>query len=404
MSRLEQEKELLAEVIEHLAPLERRAGSDAEREAADWIAERLSGAGCEVTIDEEEFLDGYAGLMGRLSAAAAAAGVAAVATRRARGLAAAAGFGAMAAIADDISNGPRVARRAVQQPKPTQNVVAIAGDPAAERTLVVLAHHDAAPTGAIFDERAQTAVAERIPGVIERFDTSLPQWWLALAGPGLVGAGALRGKKRMAAFGTALSALSTAIFADIARNRMVPGANDNLSAVAAIIALAERLRAEPVEGLRVMLVSAGAEEVIQGGIYGFARRHFPQLDRDKTWVLNLDTVGSPVLVMLEGEGPIVMEDYFDLTFRDLVYQASVDSKVRMRRGMRSRNSTDSVIPSRAGYPTATLVSINRHKALPHYHQMSDLPKNLHYRTISDSVTVTEAVARELAARQLDGLS
>jgi len=42
-----------------------------------------------------------------------------------------------------------------------------------------------------------------------------------------------------------------------------------------------------------------------------ARRHLAPLDRDRTWVLNLDTVGSPELVMLEGEGCFVMEDYFD---------------------------------------------------------------------------------------------
>ena len=51
---------------------------------------------------------------------------------------------------------------------------------------------------------------------------------------------------------------------------MVPGANDNLSAVAVLVAVAEALREEPVDGLRVVLASCGAEEVLQGGIHGFA--------------------------------------------------------------------------------------------------------------------------------------
>ena len=63
----------------------------------------------------------------------------------------------------------------------------------------------------------------------------------------------------------------------------------------------------------MLLVSCGAEEVLQGGIHGFAARHFPTLDRERTWFLNLDTVGSPRLIMLEGEGTVVMEDYFDRT-------------------------------------------------------------------------------------------
>ncbi|MGA9858649.1 MAG: hypothetical protein WBQ18_12355, partial [Solirubrobacteraceae bacterium] len=53
----------LRAVIEALAPLERRAGSDGEAAAAEWIAERLRHAGCEAAVEQEEFLDGYAALM-----------------------------------------------------------------------------------------------------------------------------------------------------------------------------------------------------------------------------------------------------------------------------------------------------------------------------------------------------
>ena len=44
-------------------------------------------------------------------------------------------------------------------------------------------------------------------------------------------------------------------------------------------------------------------------------RHRSQLDPESTWYLNLDTLGSPRLAMLEGEGPVWMEDY-DEGFRD----------------------------------------------------------------------------------------
>ena len=69
----------------------------------------------------------------------------------------------------------------------------------------------------------------------------------------------------------------------------------------------------------------------------------------------------------------------------------------LRRGMRARNSTDAVIPSRAGYPTATLASMNRYKALSNYHLMSDTPENVDYRTVRQALVLTEAVARELAS-------
>jgi Iap family predicted aminopeptidase len=92
-----------------------------------------------------------------------------------------------------------------------------------------------------------------------------------------------------------------------------------------------------------------------------------------------------------------MEDYHDRSFRDLVERAAVQAGTPLQRGLRARNSTDAVLPSRAGYPTATLASVDRHKALANYHLMSDTPENLDYRTVEQALVVTEAVARELAA-------
>lgn len=387
----------LREVIGALAPLERGAGSPGEQQAADWLCQRLRSAGCAAEVQPEKFLDGYARVISPLAGASAVAGGLALISRRARRAAGVAATAVAGLVADDISNGPRLFRRATAPRRTTWNVVGACGEPDAPRTLVLLAHHDAAPTGAIFDDRLQAWLGERFPGVLERIDTSLPLWWAMLAGPGLVGAGALRDRRGMIGAGLLASALAVAAFEDIARSAIVPGANDNLTAVAVLVALAERLREEPAPGLRVLLVSCGAEEVVQGGIYGFAARHFPRLDRERTWFLNLETVGSPKLVLLEGEGPVVMEDYFDRDFRDLIGRAAERAGVPMRRGMRARNSTDAVIPSRAGYPTATLASMDRHKALSNYHRMTDIPENVDFRTVAAALTVSEAVARELAA-------
>ncbi len=388
----------LREVVDALAPLERRAGSADEHQAAHWIAERLARARCEARVEEAEFLDGYAEVIGTLARAGALAGVAAL-PRRTRMLGGAVAAIVTAAIADDISNGPRLFRRATTAPRTTWNVVGECGDAAAERTLVVLAHHDAAPTGAIFDDRGQAWFGERFPGIIERIDTSLPLWWGMLAAPALIAAGAALRRRGLIATGLAGSLVGAAVFHDVAHRPVAPGANDNLTAVAVLVALAERLHAEPIEGLRVLLVSCGAEEVLQGGIHGFGADHFPGLDRDRTWFLNLDTLGSPKLIMLEGEGPVVMEDYHDRSFRDLIANAAQRSGTPLRRGMRSRNSTDAVIPSRAGFPTATITSMDRYKALSNYHRMSDTPENVDYTTVLQALTVTEALARELAANR-----
>jgi hypothetical protein len=346
-----------------------------------------------VQVDEERAFPAWAPTLAGLSAIGAAAGAAALLRRGRSRIAGALGALTGAAIADDISNGLRPVRRATMEQRPTWNVGATIGEETAERTVVVLAHHDAAPTGAIFDQSFQRWLGSTFPGIVERIDTALPIWWPVLAGHAAVGYGAARGRRGALAAGVVMCLGSAAAFADIARSPIVPGANDNLTAVAALLALAERLRDEPVFGVRVMLVSCGSEEVLQGGIHGFAKRYFPSLDREITSFVNLETLGSPRLVLLEGEGPIVMEDYTDKTFRDLVVRAAERAGVRMRRGMRARSSTDSVIPSRAGFPTATLTSVDRYKLLSNYHLMSDTPENVRYETVRDAIAVTEAVIR-----------
>lgn len=388
---------LLREVVEALAPLEKRAGSEGERHAAEWLAERLTGAGARARIDQVTFRDGYALQLLPLGSAGALAGALAL-SGRARVPAAIVSALAAVAIADDADNRRRVWRKLITRPKPTTNVVAHVGAEDAERTLVVLAHHDAAPTGRIFDQSLQREIARRFPALIERANASLPLWWPIIAAPATVALGAATGRRGLIAAGMAASLVTGALGADIARSPIVPGANDNLSGVAVLVGLAQRLRDEPIEGLRVVLASCGAEEVLQGGIYPFVETHLRRLDPTKTWVLNLDTVGSPRLVLLEGEGILGIEDYTDPAFRDHVAAAAADADVPLVRGQRARSSTDSVIPSRAGYPTATVTSFEPDtKLLSNYHLPTDTPENLDYDTVAEALTLTETLARRLAS-------
>jgi Peptidase family M28 len=386
----------LREVVTALAPLERRAGSPGEREAAEWLRARLSAAGVQAWVEDVPFRDGYARQLLPLGAAGGAAGALALAGR-ARAPAAVIATLAAAAIIDDADNGRRPWRRLVTRPRTTTNVVAEAGDPEAERTLVVLAHHDAAPTGRVFDQSLQRAIAKHFPAAVQRINASLPLWWPIIGAPALVAVGAATANRGLLAAGTIASLATTALGADIARSEVVPGANDNLSGVAALVALAERLRAERADGLRVVLASCGAEEVLQGGIYAFVERHLRLLDPRRTWVLNLDTIGSPHLVLLEGEGILAVEDYTDPHFRDFVAATAEEADIPVVRGQRARSSTDSVVPSRAGYPTATLTSFDPEtKLLSNYHLPTDTPDNLDFGTVSQALILTEALVRKLA--------
>ena len=385
----------LREVCEHLAPIDTTPCSPGEREAADWIAERLRGAGAsDIRVEEEASWGTWPPNLAVLGALGVLAPTLVLRGRRLGGSALAAL--ATAGILDEVENGPRVFRRLLRRRRTTPNVVAGVGDPTAPRTLVVLAHHDAAQTGHFYDQTLLRKAAALEGPKFRRRKTQLPQWWLGLAAQTGAWATAATGRRGPAVAGRAVGVVALLALLDILRSPTVPGANDNLSAVALLVGLAELMRDDPIAGVRVELVSAGAEETLQDGIRGYMERHRDRLDPATTFFLVPDTVGSPHLIMLEGEGPFWIEEYTDPSFRDLVARVASESGIDLDRGYHARASTDSVIPSRAGYPTACLGSLTDWQAPANYHLMTDTPENLVYGTIADATKLAYGVAEALA--------
>jgi Peptidase family M28 len=385
---------VLREVVETLAPLERTPCSPGEREAAQWLAERLRAVGgVEVALETEPSWGTFAPTSTALGALGVASTLLALRGRRAAAALAAAL--STAGIVDEAQNGPRLVRRALRRRRETVNVVARVGEPA-PRTLVVLAHHDAPQTGFVFDQTLQKKLWERFPEWIESIRTSPPQWWLGLVAPLTALAAAVTRRRGAVRAGLVAGAFATVAAADVWRSETVPGANDNLSGVACLVALAQMLHERPLPGLRVLLVSCGAEETLQDGIRAFVASHRGELDPGHTAFVNLDTVGSPHLAMLEGEGPIWMEEYAGPWLRERLAECAERLGVPLRRGYHARASTDSVIPSRAGYPIATLVSVADWGPPANYHLPSDVPANLDYDTVASAAAITYEVARSLA--------
>jgi hypothetical protein len=391
---LDTELDRLRRVVEDLAGVPRLPTSPGERHAAGYVREALRRLGYEADVEEVPAISSYAWPIGLLSAGAALAGLAAGRGRRAVGVVG--GALAAAAIADHVSGGSRPFRRLFLPKRTAYNTVGYGGSAIGDRTVVVFAHHDAAPSGVVFDQTVMRAIATHRPQWLARAKSNPPLWWPVIAGPALVAAGSALGVPglRRAGIGAALATCAT--MADIGRRPAVPGANDNLTGVAAMLAVARRLRDRPVERLRVLFLSAGAEEALQEGIRGFAERHFPRLARDRTWFINLETLGSGHLVLLEGEGPVRMRDY-EPTFKDLVAKEAAALGIPLERGLRLRTSTDSQVPNRHGYPVATLVSIDEQRQVPHYHLDTDLPEHVDFGCVGRAVTLAEAVIRALDA-------
>lgn len=306
---------------------------------------------------------------------------------------------AAAEVVDELSAGRRVLRRLLPK-QTTANVVAWAGDPAAARTLVVVAHHDAAHTSLFFDPRITARVASRFDPAREDPPRLPPVMVPIAAAPALVALGSLTGKRRLARLGALICAGIIASFAEIALRPTVPGANDNLTGVATLLGLARALKERPVRGLRVLLVSTGAEESLMEGMRAFAARHVADLDPELTDVLCVDTVGSPYLVLAEAEGMLRMHRYDD-ALNALICACARETGVAVRSGFRMRLGTDGLVALRNGLRAAMLTSIGERGAASNYHWPTDTPERVDYARLDDAVTLCERVVRRLAAEAIN---
>jgi hypothetical protein len=376
-------------LLDELCSFERETATGGERRAAEWLAAQLRARGLEPRLEEERVHSTFWWPLGIASAMGVAAGIAG--RRGRRGLGGALGLAAAAAAADDMPGDGRRSLRSILPQRTITQLVAEAGPRDAERTVVISAHHDAAHSGLIFHP-AIPELADRA-GFIEGNDTSPPLIAIGVAGPLAAGLGSLLGSRSLAAAGAVVSAGFGAAMANIGTSRVVPGANDNGSGVLCLIALAEALAERPLEKVRVLLLST-SEEATCEGMEVFAKRHFGELPRDRTFFLSVDTVGSPHLCVLRGEGMLRMREYPAESLA-LVDGVAEGLGIELFPNLRLRNATDGVIPLFAGYQCASLASCTDLKQPANYHWPTDVPENVDYGSVADAVRLTEGVVRRL---------
>ena len=381
----------LRDRVERLARIQRPSASPGEAEAAELIAAEMRELGADARVEHERAHGGYWWPIGLLTGAAALAGA-----RLGRLAAAVAGLATAAAVTDDVTGGSQWFRRVALPSRSTANVVAEIGAADAKRTVMLVSHHDAAHSGLVFHPALPRAFARTFPALWARQETTPGTMWGSVAGPLLMAAGALLGLRRLRAVGTVMSAGYVAAMVDIGLRRVVPGANDNLTGVAVLLSLARSLRDDPLPGgTRVILLSTGSEESFMEGMQAFGRRHFADLPVDGTTVICIDTVGSPHLLALEGEGMIWMNEFS----KDLIAHlnaAAAELGIYLFPNLRLRNATDGLIALRAGYPTAALCSVDDNKVPTNYHWPTDVPENVDYGTVADCARLCRSVLERLA--------
>jgi hypothetical protein len=388
------------EVIRELCSFEgRRAGSDAERRAANWLATRLRDTGRRVQV-EPTYVHPQYGLVHALHCAIGFAGSLVAIVQPAVGF----GLVLLAAVSMYLDlNGRFYLLRRLFFRRASQNVVARGRNPDAPARIFICAHYDSARTGAAFQPKRvarASRLAARLGLPIAPFRILF--WSLAILLP-VLGA-------RLAGIDSALISLLqlpptlillTGVFllTDIELSDVVPGANDNASGVATALSLAERLDSDQPENLDVWLLLTGGEECQMEGMRAFVRSHRKSIDRENTYFIVLDAVGAGTVRYETGEGLAVT---YDLDRRLVELCAAIADADRENgnrfaaKPLRQGFATDA-LPARIAKLRATAITcLSDGSLLPaNYHRPEDVPKRIDPKALDSAHDFTLELVRAL---------
>ncbi len=371
--------------VEALAGMVRDSAGDGERAAAAWIAGRLRevGAGA-VAVEPFSYAPSYAGA----HAAHALAGL--LAARRGGVAGAALAAAALLSLEREASGRSQWIRRFLPASEGANVAarIAPAGGGAARRTLVLVAHHDAARTGLVWHRRRVEAGAAR------RLRRRRIDPYLGPYVPALALAGAPWRPLRPA--GAALQGLILLADLDLATGETVPGASDNATGVAALLALASRWAAEPLPGVEVLVACTGCEEAGMGGMAAWLRAHGAALDSARTLVLGLDTLGAGTPIVLGGEYALRRQRYrpADVAWADAgAARAGLPPPERWTIG----GWTDPILARHAGLPSVSLLSIGPKGVFTNYHRPSDTPERVDWESVERCTRLAAGVGEAFAA-------
>ncbi|MBN2148203.1 MAG: M28 family peptidase [Anaerolineales bacterium] len=162
-----------------------------------------------------------------------------------------------------------------------------------------------------------------------------------------------------------------------------PGANDNAAAVGVNLALAERLKAQPLQHTEVWLAFTGCEETGCDGLLAFLDAYKTSLPPGNTLVVDFELAGiGDQVAYLRQEG-VIRRRCIDPALECLVQQAGVDFNLRPVSALTSCAFTESGAAWEHGYKAVCILSQRSspppgrfEAAMPEWHRLTDTPDKL----------------------------
>ena len=172
-----------------------------------------------------------------------------------------------------------------------------------------------------------------------------------------------------------------------------PGANDNASAAAMVLTLAEELKRNPPEHTRLWFVLTGCEEVQHYGMINFLKRHKHDFHNPKVLVFEMLGVAGPAWETKEG---ILIPFRPDKTLLKIVETIAeehpdLDAYPSFIVGGNSEMA-DAV---RAGLPAITFFGLTPEGQAPYWHQMEDTVDKMDPDVLARTYTFTRLFIERL---------
>jgi len=293
--------------------------------------------------------------------------------------------------------------------KPSQNILAtIPAEGEPDLRLVFMAHIDAAFTGWLFQPETVKRFSGDLPPRLKFIKRSMAfatQTQAALAGFDLlrVFLGPLTWPLRpLEAALTIPAALAFALNMEVVlRNEIVPGANDDLSGVAALPILAQRLASKKPKNVELVFAVTGCEEASLGGGDALARDMEGVWDKDRTVVIGLDGLAQGDLFFMEVEGEVVQTPipaWLGDTCREV--SASEPRFAGVEGFEIPVGGTDVAAWLARGWEGVCLGCVDPELGAPRdYHVPTDVPENLDVEDIMLAIDYAEKLAEAVIARK-----
>ena len=376
----------------------RRAGTDAERRAANDLAKQLRASGRRVEV-QPTYVHPQWALVAALHCALAVAG----------GLVALeyppVGFGIVLATAAsmylDLNARLYLLRRLFFR-RASQNVVSPGSRGGAAARVVLCAHYDAGQLGRAFESGSKRLAARlqaALPFPIGPF--RLLFWSVALLLPAL-------GARMAGLEGSWISALQLLptlalivgifLLVDIALSGVTPGADDNASGVATALSVAEALDADPPGSLDVWVVLTGAGECLQEGMRSFVRANRDLLPRESTYFVCLENVGEGEVRFEAAAGWVVTfpMDRGLVELCEAIAAADREGDGRYRaRPLRHGYAGDSLPPRARGYAATAVTCLPESGYAASRHTGADTPERIDPAALERAHAFTLDVVRLL---------